>query len=284
MKSTSTLEQILPDDPVLLLIDMNGSMTPYHPYSDGVIRAVKQRSLRYGVMYFHNAPHDHLHEFPHLMKPKPIEPFLKEHGVRANIVVISDAGAARGHRTISRLRATARFLAQLKQIVGGGVTWLNPIPAERWSCSSAQIIAEMETVDMKYVNGNDLDWEEPLRETIPCVCPNMQIDNIHHQSALYAINTFRNIYSGEAHMNLARCCAIPSVLSPQLVHQIRRNFLPNTPFVTQSDLLLFNQFCRVSGYEQYVMDAAVRTSLLNEIGSDPDWANLQERIVQWCGN
>ncbi len=69
----------------------------------------------------------------------------------------------------------------------------------------------------------------------------------------------------EAYRLIACHCALPLVLTPELVHALRRHFLRGqVPPMAEADLLL-SGLCRQVGYETYVMDAAVRAVLLEEM-------------------
>ena len=56
---------------------------------------------------------------------------------------------------------------------------------------------------------------------------------------------------------LVHYAALPLALTPELVHYLRQQFLPDTPWVAEVDLLL-SELCREAGYETYLMDSAVR--------------------------
>ena len=62
---------------------------------------------------------------------------------------------------------------------------------------------------------------------------------------------------------LACHCALPLVLTPELVNYIRVQFLLNSevPWIAEADLLL-SELCRPVGYELYAMTPAVRSNLL----------------------
>ncbi|NEO89998.1 MAG: formylglycine-generating enzyme family protein [Moorea sp. SIO3G5] len=62
---------------------------------------------------------------------------------------------------------------------------------------------------------------------------------------------------------LACHCALPLVLTPELVNYIRVQFLLNeeVPWIAEADLLL-SELCRPVGYELYAMTPAVRSHLL----------------------
>lgn len=130
---------------LLLLLDQNGSMTPFHRFT---------RDLRYTAQlvgglhrmdayFFHNVPSDHLYRDEHLTQPLTLEEALAEAQCDgdSSLLIVSDAGAARGYRRRERTRATLRFLQAL-QMYSAHLAWLNPVPATRWPGSSAEIIAE----------------------------------------------------------------------------------------------------------------------------------------------
>ena len=56
---------------------------------------------------------------------------------------------------------------------------------------------------------------------------------------------------------LVHYAALPLALTPELVHYLRQQFLPATPWVAEVDLLL-SELCREASYETYLMDSAVR--------------------------
>ncbi|MBP1468316.1 SUMF1/EgtB/PvdO family nonheme iron enzyme [Candidatus Chloroploca sp. M-50] len=69
----------------------------------------------------------------------------------------------------------------------------------------------------------------------------------------------------ESYRLLACHAALPLILTPELVHNLRNTFLRGqVPWVAEVDLLL-SELCRPVGYEQYAMDAAVRAYLINDL-------------------
>jgi uncharacterized protein with von Willebrand factor type A (vWA) domain len=53
-------------------------------------------------------------------------------------MIFSDAGALRGGHNPQRVTLTAQFLAQLQPLVNQ-ITWLNPVPRQRWLGTAAKI-------------------------------------------------------------------------------------------------------------------------------------------------
>jgi uncharacterized protein with von Willebrand factor type A (vWA) domain len=158
---------------LLLLVDRQGSMAPFHAYVDQVCQAISQagRLRQVAVFYFHDVPLEGadpaifkrlsggpfssldsiLTEIPQLtagelytdkelMTPVPARSVFSEHAQDAAVVIISDAGAARGKYDLLRLLDTVAFLNGLKDFAYRAV-WLNPLPAATWAPSSAAQIA-----------------------------------------------------------------------------------------------------------------------------------------------
>ncbi|ERN41722.1 hypothetical protein KR51_00015680 [Rubidibacter lacunae KORDI 51-2] len=71
---------------------------------------------------------------------------------------------------------------------------------------------------------------------------------------------------GEPYRVLAYYAALPLVLTPDLLHYLRNEFLRDrgVPWVAEADLLL-SDLCRPVGYELYVVDTAVRAYLLEDM-------------------
>jgi len=73
---------------------------------------------------------------------------------------------------------------------------------------------------------------------------------------------------GEEYRLLAYHAALPLVLTPELVHYLRTEFLLDlVPWESEADLLL-SDLCSQVGYELYAMDTAVRSYLLKEMQQD----------------
>lgn len=126
---------------LFLMIDQGGSMVPFHRFTrDMVETAQNERGLqRVDVVYFNNVPAESVYWDSHLTEPIPLEKILGDCTNETSVLIVSDAGAARGYRRRERIRATTSFLFQLKQH-STLVAWLNPMPEVRWSGTSAQII------------------------------------------------------------------------------------------------------------------------------------------------
>lgn len=136
---------------LLLLLDQDGSMTPFHRFGRDLVETarVEDSLARVDVYYFHNIPDTHVYEDPHLTQPIELQKIWALCDPDTSVLMFSDAGAMRGFQRMERIRTTTEFLVQLQQhtaLIG----WLNPLPTERWEGSSAEMIAylvRMEQMD-----------------------------------------------------------------------------------------------------------------------------------------
>jgi hypothetical protein len=130
---------------LLLLIDQKGSMVPFHALSQRLAETA-QRGGRLGgagIYYFHNCPTRYLYQDPTRQKAESVADVLAQlRPERSAVLIVSDAGAARGGFSIERLELTQKFLDQLKQRVRY-VAWLNPMAKERWFGTTAGEIASL---------------------------------------------------------------------------------------------------------------------------------------------
>lgn len=127
---------------LLLLIDQGGSMVPFHRFTRDLVETVmEEKSLSdVRIYYFYNVPVSHVYEDGNLRSPILLETVLAQCDIDTSVLIVSDAGAARGRRQFGRFRATTTFLAQLKQrtrLIG----WLNPMPIDRWESTTAEMVA-----------------------------------------------------------------------------------------------------------------------------------------------
>ena len=131
---------------LVLLIDQGGSMVPFHRCTRDLVETAcdgqKSQIQHVDLAYFHNVPPDHVYGDPHLMLPTPLEQLLALIDNDTSVLIVSDAGAARGHRSNGRIRASAEFLALVKRRTTQ-LAWLNPMPQARWAGTSAQFIARL---------------------------------------------------------------------------------------------------------------------------------------------
>lgn len=129
---------------LVFLLDQDGSMVPFHGLSKRLMdTAVRAGHLgQAGIYYFHNCPVNYLYHDPLMQEPKPLNSFLSGRlSSKSVVVIVSDAGAARGGYNPARIRKTEVFLAQLSQYIRY-VVWLNPLPRIRWEQTTAGEIAK----------------------------------------------------------------------------------------------------------------------------------------------
>ncbi|NEP20239.1 MAG: hypothetical protein F6J97_25700 [Leptolyngbya sp. SIO4C1] len=129
---------------LLLLIDQDGSMTPFSLFAEQLAQTAEQggRLGNAGVYYFNNCPYEYLYRDSGYQEEILIEDILKHlHPQYASVMIFSDAGAARGRYNTVRVEMTQAFLAELQPCVRH-IVWLNPVPQQRWARTSAIDIAQ----------------------------------------------------------------------------------------------------------------------------------------------
>jgi uncharacterized protein with von Willebrand factor type A (vWA) domain len=130
---------------LLLLIDRDGSMVPFHDLSQRLAETAMRggRLGNAGIYYFHNCPVDYLYHDPHHLEAESIaNSLLNLRADRTGILIFSDAGAARGGYSEERIELTAGFLNQIKTKVRY-IAWLNPMPKSRWEGTTAGEVAKL---------------------------------------------------------------------------------------------------------------------------------------------
>ncbi len=127
---------------LMLWIDQDGSMTPFHRFSRNLVDTARFESDldQVDVFFFRNAPMLEVYTDPFLLASIRLDEALATCSTDTSVLIISDAGAARGHRNGKRIVATAEFLHQLEQRTAL-IAWLNPMPMARWTGTSAESIA-----------------------------------------------------------------------------------------------------------------------------------------------
>lgn len=136
-----------------ILIDHEGSMVAFQVFAQEFANAlVNQRIGGHAVssltpagnakgssgriFYFKNCPVNHLYKDQGHTRSVLLKDFIAARSM--NILIISDAGAARGNYNPERIRQTHAFL---KSLSGHKVAWLNPVPKRRWEHTTAEVIA-----------------------------------------------------------------------------------------------------------------------------------------------
>lgn len=127
---------------LVLLIDQEGSMVPFHDLSRQLVETAQRggRLRTANVFYFHDYPDEYLYRQRAMFNEKLITEVLEEIGEQAAVLIVSDAGAARGNFDQERVDSTKVWIEQLQQSVRY-VAWLNPMPTECWRRTTASKIA-----------------------------------------------------------------------------------------------------------------------------------------------
>ena len=117
-------------------------MIPFRPIIDSLFNTVEPKQFaavnRY---YFRNCPRDFVYLQSKGTEVLALErlPLERQHTV---LVIISDAGAARGGYNYQRVEMTQVLLNKLQPQVKA-LFWLNPIPSIRWAGTTAAEIYKL---------------------------------------------------------------------------------------------------------------------------------------------
>ncbi len=135
------------DDPVLMaspqiksglyiLVDSGGSMLPFADLTRIMVGALRNFvGKKTQAYYFRNCPIGLLYEDED--QTRAIDAAAFGEGQPRSVIIVSDGGAARGGFNPDRVKATQQFLHLLKK---HKVVWLNPMPADRWTDTTADYI------------------------------------------------------------------------------------------------------------------------------------------------
>ena len=95
------------------------------------------------------------------------------------------------------------------------------------------------------------------------------------------VERFVTRFGHKSYRHLANLAALPLVLTPELVHYLRIEFLreEDVPWEAEVDLLL-SDLCSQVGYELYAMDTQVRAYLLEQIKGDPVWQQRMQETAR----
>jgi uncharacterized protein len=141
---------------LVLLIDHDGSMVPFHALTQQLVETA-QRGGQVGkthVYYFHDYPDDYLYLDPIRLEAIPTLDFLGVLSNRTALLIVSDGGAARGYLDEGRVKRIESFV-QLVRTSIRYYAWLNPMPYERWQGNTAGQIAR--SVPMFEMSRSGLD-------------------------------------------------------------------------------------------------------------------------------
>ena len=149
-------------------------MAPFHHLSRQLIdKAVRGGNLtQTSVYYFYNYPEKYFYTDPTRIKAQLTTDVLESVDERAGVLIVSDAGAARGNYNPVRVEYTQKFIEQLQQSVRY-YAWLNPMPNDSWQYTTAGEIArfvpmfEMSrqglNAAINTLRGRYVYWERPYQ-------------------------------------------------------------------------------------------------------------------------
>ena len=132
---------------LLVLADASASMDPWRPFLTTLAESLPFARLASAELrYFSNLPRKQLFATAELENPESRAEILRRHA-GAGLLVVSDAGCARGYLNRRRAVQTATFLAEAAPLFPGAV-WLNPMPRSRWPGTTAALVAAASAVPM----------------------------------------------------------------------------------------------------------------------------------------
>jgi formylglycine-generating enzyme required for sulfatase activity len=280
-------------DQILLLVDRQGSMASFHDFVDELCTAIKQacNSRNIILYYFHDVPaeganelllmklnelfptldsimpdikplHEGLiYEDPDLFFPKDLKCVLDDYAKEAAVILLSDAGAARGNYDPLRLLDTVAFWKGLRQYTKQSV-WLNPVPQTGWKYTTAEQIARY--FPMFYLN---LDGMKQAIHVLQGWPHNRQVQNFDQRFT-----------SDEKIINFAYNAALPVALTPKLLHLIRINCpeLRPLPLIAEFDLLQ-SSLCQPIDNNHYKIKEKIRNDLL--VGLSEKFDKKRHRLL-----
>jgi uncharacterized protein with von Willebrand factor type A (vWA) domain len=129
---------------LLILVDQEGSMTPFHHFSKDLVETAQYESSieKVDVVYFHNLPAEYIYQNRFLTNKVALETVLSQCDSETRVLIVSDGGAARGYRRRERISATTEVIWEIQQHTNL-IAWLNPVPQPRWNSTSAKIISHL---------------------------------------------------------------------------------------------------------------------------------------------
>jgi uncharacterized protein with von Willebrand factor type A (vWA) domain len=126
-----------------VLVDSEGSMAPFHPISELLVQSLERGSKFHylEVLYFHDLPGKNLYRTPRLNGPVDRAQWSRTLDLMfSHVLVISDAGAARGHLDDQRVAQSKNRYGHLRSR-SRNLAILNPMPKDRWNETSAAPLA-----------------------------------------------------------------------------------------------------------------------------------------------
>lgn len=140
---------------LIVLMDVSNSMVPWYGFQQMVVESLNNGRLGEAtVYYFYNTPIDVLYERETLTYPIAIEKAVSEHQ-NSTLLIFSDAGAVRGFHRRDRVEESTEFLKRVWH-QWHPIVWMNPMPRQRWSRSSAEKISRLPYATMLHLHEEGL--------------------------------------------------------------------------------------------------------------------------------
>lgn len=127
---------------LIIIIDHLGSMVAHESLGFLIVDAAQKEGGHPNLKtyYTHNIPKDYLYTNPEHTDFLHVDELLVQCSPRHTALLIySDAGASRRTINPQRIIETRKFIQRLKKRINSMV-WLNPIPKNRWTNTSAKLI------------------------------------------------------------------------------------------------------------------------------------------------
>ncbi|MEM7372057.1 MAG: hypothetical protein AAF587_25800 [Bacteroidota bacterium] len=130
---------------LMILIDVHESMSAFGEFAHTLADfAVKGKFKKVpSVYYFNEIPEKHLYTNIQQTEAIQVQELIDRFNRRkVDLLIISDAGAAKGRYSEERVLRTRRAIRKL-QGYANKIVWINPMPEHRWYDSSADYIADL---------------------------------------------------------------------------------------------------------------------------------------------
>lgn len=140
-----------------VLIDVSSSMVAWEHFTNLVASSLHQNQSKLGqvaIYYFNNTPIDIIYEHETMTGPIEIRKALKMNPV-STLLILSDAGAARGFSLEDRVVDTHDFLTRVARN-WQPIVWINPMPKSRWKGTSAEKICRLPSLIMLELSEDNL--------------------------------------------------------------------------------------------------------------------------------
>jgi uncharacterized protein with von Willebrand factor type A (vWA) domain len=140
-----------------VIVDASPSMVTWRQMNRLLSESLNRSQLAHTALYFFdNIPSESLFEVDTLTSPVALNKVFEKHPQCA-LLVVSDAGAVRGFHNRDRVAQTQEFFAAARP-TWQPIAWVNPMPRQRWSETTAERIARTSSVAMFEFNEDGLTF------------------------------------------------------------------------------------------------------------------------------